>query len=326
MLYLQLQNGDFVALRDRYDSTHDMLMAFNTAGEMHWIKPVAQYSSTPLYALADGSMVYREGYSPNQQLVTLDAGGNELSRIADPGTVQSWTGSIYKKGSTIDFEEPPSEPASTFAAEAGGNPSGDPSLPTTAYPSLGAAYRSEIARLAENYVGNSTKWNEQTRGGVTCNLFVKEVLNEASLNTLQTVSAPVRPNLKPWELTSTHPFLAQDWANPGVKDKCWKMVSAGPDSALPGDVLATGFPANGPDGTGHVGLIVPPDSGTPNYRDVSAADVPPYWWTDQQKQSFIPGTITLTDYGFRLPGYDPANPSANQGLKRDSNVRRFSCY
>jgi RNA polymerase sigma-70 factor, ECF subfamily len=39
------------------------------------------------------------------------------------------------------------------------------------------------------------------------------------------------------------------------------------------------------------------------------------------------GTITLTDYGFRLPGFDPANPVGDvQGLKQDSHVRRFACY
>jgi hypothetical protein len=104
------------------------------------------------------------------------------------------------------------------------------------------------------------------------------------------------------------------------------VLPGGPDAALAGDVLATGFPPNGPDGTGHVGIVVHPDSGTPNYRLASAADVPPYFWTTAQKQAFIPGTITLTDYGFRLPGYDPSNPAGNQGLKHDSIVRRFSCH
>ncbi len=50
------------------------------------------------------------------------------------------------------------------------------------------------------------------------------------------------------------------------------------------------------------------------------------WASPQQKQSFIAGTITLTDYGFRAPGFDFTNPLYNQGLEQDSYVRRFSCY
>jgi hypothetical protein len=120
-LYLQLQNGDFVALRDRLDSTHDALIAFNAAGEMHWIKPVARYYSTPLYALADGSMVYRE----NSQLVTLDAGGTETSRVTDLKDVQSWTATTYQAGGsgTPSIELPTITWGTGFALLAGGNPS-----------------------------------------------------------------------------------------------------------------------------------------------------------------------------------------------------------
>ena len=105
-----------------------------------------------------------------------------------------------------------------------------------------------------------------------------------------------------------------------------KPLPAGPDGSAPGDVIATGYPLNGTDGTGHVGIVIDPDAATPNYKDASAADVAPYWWTAQQKQGFIPGTITITDYGFRLAGFDPNDPQSNQGLKQDSYVRRFSCY
>jgi hypothetical protein len=79
---------------------------------------------------------------------------------------------------------------------------------------------------------------------------------------------------------------------------CWKILPAGPDGASPGDVIATGFPVGGNDGTGHVGIVVSPNSGFPDYIDASAADVPSYFWTPAQKSAFIPGTITLTDYGF----------------------------
>ncbi len=48
-------------------------------------------------------------------------------------------------------------------------------------------------------------------------------------------------------------------------------------------------------------------------------------WATRQA-SFVRGTVTLTDYSFRQPGYDPLLPLDNQGLLQDSHVRRFSCY
>lgn len=111
-LYLQLQNGDFVAIRN-----YNTLLAFNAAtGQIHWTKPVTSYWTTPLYALADGTMAYREGYS-NPQLVTVDAGGNELSRVADPKTVQSWTDHTYHYGSTDSIQNPILDYAMTYAAQ-----------------------------------------------------------------------------------------------------------------------------------------------------------------------------------------------------------------
>jgi len=42
--------------------------------------------------------------------------------------------------------------------------------------------------------------------------------------------------------------------------------------------------------------------------EVNWPGAPPYWWTNLQKRSFVLGTITLTDYGFRMPGFDFTNP------------------
>lgn len=193
---------------------------------------------------------------------------------------------------------------------------------------MGAIYRETVAELAKQEVGNSSTWKE---GGlnppVTCNIFVRAILDNASDVTALHVPAPTRPpRTKFLVFTRIDAFLAADWANPSKNARCWKVLPGGSDAALAGDVLATGYPPNGPDGTGHVGIVVLPDPGTPNYRLASAADVPPYFWTIAQKQTFIPGTITLTDYGFRLPGFDPSDPNNNQGLKPDSVVRRFSCH
>lgn len=51
----------------------------------------------------DGSTVYREGYA-SPQLVTVDAAGNEVSRTADQGMVQSWLGNTNRHGSTSSIE------------------------------------------------------------------------------------------------------------------------------------------------------------------------------------------------------------------------------
>jgi hypothetical protein len=125
-LQLQLQNGDFIAFID-YGSA---IMALNpTTGDLHWSKPAAQYSATPLHALANGGMVYRETQSVTQ-LVTLNAGGNELTRVADDGIVYSWFGA-YKKGSTLSVAIGPSPLASDYAAVSGGNiaPNGQSIVP-----------------------------------------------------------------------------------------------------------------------------------------------------------------------------------------------------
>ncbi|MGB0014370.1 MAG: restriction endonuclease subunit S [Candidatus Sulfotelmatobacter sp.] len=59
----------------------------------------------------------------------------------------------------------------------------------------------------------------------------------------------------------------------------------------------------------------------PNAKFVSSATIaPPYWPGGQE---FLSGTVTLTDYGFRV-----AQPQQYgvQGLIQDSTVRRFECF
>ena len=189
-------------------------------------------------------------------------------------------------------------------------------------------YRAEIAALAKGDV-ESLNWPEGCIGcpPVTCNIFVHDILTQAAdaIGQSQNFSAPMRPRRSRFLFTRVDPFLAADWASPYIAG-CWQPLEGGPDAAEPGDVLATGYPPNGPDGTGHVGIVVQPDSAAPNWRFVSAASDPPYWWTDAQKALFAPGTVTLTDYGFRLPGYDPVHPTASYGLKADSRVKRFKCF
>ncbi len=292
---------------------------FDPSGGLLAIRLTTSRQSLP----ADGGLIATDPFGGSA--VTMDANLNITGAMGNLPT-QSWTGTQYQMGSVESVAIPPTQYATSYAAVAGGNPSARASAPSegTYVPSLGAIFRAQIAELAKGYIGNSSRWEETN--GTTCNLFVRDVLNDASSATQLNIPAPVRPNLAWYQLNSRHPFLAADWANPNVNGQCWKTLPGGPDASLPGDVIATGYPANTPDTTGHVGIIVEPDSGSPNYKDASAADIPPYWWTTTQKQSFIPGTITLTDYGFRLVGFDTSDPTDNQGLKQDTHVRRFSCY
>jgi len=107
------------------------------------------------------------------------------------------------------------------------------------------------------------------------------------MSTEVSIPAPTRPTSYRFGIIPrTYAFLASDWANPHTNGVCWKPLPAGPNGASPGDVIATGYPPNGTDGTGHVGIVVQPDIGPncqgpsgaaiPNCKDASAADVPPY--------------------------------------------------
>lgn len=146
-----------------------------------------------------------------------------------------------------------------------------------------------------------------------------------------TKASAVRPNPDVGTELSRTVALAADWATPTVKMPCFHVIPEGPNSSQPGDVLATGNRnvSPNPDGTGHVGIVIQsnarpdlyPNSANTNARLVSAATIaPPYWPAGQEFQS---GTITLTDYGFRLSA-DSQNQG--QGLIADSTVRRFECY
>ncbi len=316
---LQAQDGSYYGYDDNYDMIH-----FDQSGNVKWSVP----NDSPQIATADGGVIGSSG-------ITYDNTGKATGQIANLPT-QSWTGNGYQNdpGQAQQVASTPPANATSYAAVNGGNPSAAASpVPSNTYvPSLGAIYRSQIASDAKGYVGNSTKWVETH--GTTCNIFVNNVLEQASDETSLSIPAPTRPTRYRYGIIPRiDAFLAADWANPSKDGGCWKPLPAGPYGALPGDVLAAD-PANGHDGTGHVGIVVDPslltDPNLPNgliVKFASAASVPPYWITDVGSiKAFIPGTITLTDYGFRLPGFDFTNPQDVQGLKQDSVVRRFSCY
>jgi len=280
------------------------------------------------------SAIVRDGSScgstSSGTLYTLDKDGNLTSQTPDTGATISWTGQWYYPPSTGTEVASLSLPGIDFAPTGGAIAGGSPSPKQIALPSLQSRYRNEIARLARRYVGNTQRWNERY-GGNKCNLFVHDVLDEAAQSQdIPSLLVPQRPP-KYWDLQFfswyARPISAADWATTDKPIACWNKVPGGPDDAQPGDILATGWPPGGNDDTGHVGIVVAPEQGiVPNLRFVSASSVAPYFWPPLMKQSFVPGTITVTDYGFRSPGYAPEPPPANQGLKADSKVRRFSCY
>ncbi len=311
---LQAQDGSFVGTVTDNQSNQYMV-AFDSGGGVRWTVP----NEIPEIATDDGGVIGQSG-------ITYDQNGSATGQTTL--FTQSWLGNEYQDGPVTQRQSKPPQYANSYAAVQGGNLSTAARGGPGAYvPSLGSIFRAAVASRAKGYVGNSTDWNERNNNNTTtCNLFVRDVLIQTSMATDLMIPNPVRPGLSWYQSDFRHPFLAADWANPLVNGGCWKSLTAGPDGALPGDVIATGWPTNGNDGTGHVGIVVAPDPGAPTYVDASAGDIPPYFWTPAQQQGYIPGTITLTDYGFRLPGFDPTNPQDVQGLKQDSHIRRFSCY
>lgn len=304
---LQAEDGSFVGAV-WMDSAQYNMVDFDSSGNVLWTVANDQ----PLIATEGGGVIGQSG-------TTYDQSGNSTGQIANM-PVQSITGNDYQIGSVEQVVFAPFLFASTFAAFQLGSPAQNGAY----IPSLGARYRAQVATIAKGYVNNSTRWQETNRTP-TCNIFVRDVLMEASSAVGTYIPFPALPHW--YQSNYGHPFLAADWASPSLTGAgCWKPLPGGPNAASPGDVIATGYPAGGNDGTGHVGIIVSPNTGFPLYVTASAADYAPYFWTPEQRQGFIPGTITQTDYGFRLPGYNPNKPSDVQGLIQDSHVRRFSCY
>jgi hypothetical protein len=119
---LQTENGDYIGVQY---SDVQKLIAFNAAGEKRWTKPVPN-GAEPLYALANGGVIYREGVyaGMSPQVVTLDADGNEVSRAADTGIKRSWTVNAYRPGSIESVVPNFKKLARTFAGVVSGNYSG----------------------------------------------------------------------------------------------------------------------------------------------------------------------------------------------------------
>jgi hypothetical protein len=223
---LQAQDGSFVGTVWIWDgdSSVQNMIGFDASGGVRWMAPG---NWQPQIATADGGVIAID--QDTGAAVTFDQGGNATGQVASLPEY-SWTGEAYEMGSVDDKLLPPPAYAASYAATAGGSPSGrgGPSrLGSLTYvPSLGGIYRAMIAQLAKGYVGNSTNWKWINQP--TCHLFVRDVLNQSSDATLLAIPAPVKPGLAWYQSDSRHPFVAADWANPNVTDMCWKLLAAGP--------------------------------------------------------------------------------------------------
>jgi hypothetical protein len=154
---------------------------------------------------------------------------------------------------------------------------------------------------------NSTEWLDYEDPPGTmhygCNLFIKSVIDKAG------AQAPVTTDWKQWLRfifdradSIYYPALAKDWATPQTTLTCWDWLRQGPDSSLPGDVIAQKISYS--DVIGHAGFVVTTDP----YQTASA------------NSSVIPaGLITINDWGFR-------SDDAPSGQKENSVIKRYSCY
>jgi hypothetical protein len=128
---LQREDGSFIGLGgSRFTGIGQVdgnrIVEFKKDGTLLWSKDV-RYFSAPLYVLAGGGVLYRDGgqYSgPAPELVRLDANGQEVSRSTDNGNKYSWKG-VYKTGSTKSIATPLALLAPSFGGAAGRNLTGN---------------------------------------------------------------------------------------------------------------------------------------------------------------------------------------------------------
>jgi hypothetical protein len=125
---LQKEDGTFLGYQEQ-DS--NQLMAFDASGNIKWSFPTDPNGwAEPLYALADGGMIYRQytdyrnGTYHTQKLITLDDKGNESKRETDEGLTLSWKGA-YKPGSTKSVVKDMLRLVLSFGAAKNGNVTGN---------------------------------------------------------------------------------------------------------------------------------------------------------------------------------------------------------
>ncbi len=308
---LQAQDGSYFGT----DSSGNMIR-FTQFGNTIWSVP----NDHPQIATADGGVIGSLG-------VTYDNQGRATGQMAKM-PMQSWTGNGYTDGPVDQVVSLSLSIAASYVAFAGGNASGNGTATQPVTPDV----QQMIAKIASGYVG-SQKWLD-TQGSNKCNIFVKDVLEQAGTNPPGSPSSGARQRIKYYlglADTPVYPALAGDWANPSTVLKCWKTVTINPgnpplapgtlppDISIPGDVIAEAI--NYSDATGHVGIIV--GSRQTASADSAAPCFPPYGPA---------GIIDISDYGFRPDNWvDPfknsltGQPCRTHGKERFAVVKRFVC-
>ncbi len=306
---LQLQDGSFVGTVGQSNGQQNMI-AFDQSGSVRWSVPNEQ----PQIATEDGGVIGQSG-------TIYDQNGNATGQINPP--TYSWLGNSYRIGSVEQTVTNIINLAASWWPFAGGNASGNgtANMPAT------KAIRDLIAQRANFYASiNSTAWPD-IAGNNKCNLFVKQVLDEAGARAPVSLGTRIRFYFGRVD-GPTYPASAGDWAFPHNTLACWHVVLAdldtlGPDypsdHTEPGDVIAEAI--NYLDASGHVGIVVGPKQTAS--ADSAAPCFPPYLTP--------PGVIDISDFGFRaLDWVDPyrqpnGQPCRASGIKSNAVVKRFVC-
>ncbi|HWR16809.1 MAG TPA: hypothetical protein VN577_18425 [Terriglobales bacterium] len=96
---LQREDGSYLGY---LELDAPQMIAFSASGSILWLSPTNPDGwADPLYALADGGMIYRQytnygtgGYQ-TRELIQLSEQGEELSRVTDSGYLLSGTQHVY---------------------------------------------------------------------------------------------------------------------------------------------------------------------------------------------------------------------------------------
>jgi hypothetical protein len=156
---LQRADGSYVGTVS--STVGNFMLGFTPTGSTLFTVP----TETPQIATAGGGVIGASG-------TTYDQNGNVTGQTANLPTF-SWTGSAYQYGSTEQVADTAPDYDESYAATAGGNPTGK----QTAIFAVNRFYRQKIAENAASHLGDSQTWNEKNKPA-QCNQFVHDVLED----------------------------------------------------------------------------------------------------------------------------------------------------
>lgn len=112
---LQRADGSYIGTCCSDNIPDGLMFAFTASGQTLW----SQSFHTPQFATADQGVI---ATSPSGQAATFDQSGNQTGQLASLPTM-SWTGNFYPRGSEEQVTAAAIDPAISFEAQQGGNPS-----------------------------------------------------------------------------------------------------------------------------------------------------------------------------------------------------------